>query len=64
MKVKSVRDIKKGKEICISYVEPWMPEKERRDEMWRRIGGLCGCPSCKRERLAWEIQLRCKEPQL
>ena len=61
MTVKAVRDIKKGEEICISYVEPWMAENERRDEMWRRIGGLCGCPSCKREKLAEEIQLRVKK---
>ena len=61
MTVKAVRDIKKGEEICISYVDPWMPERERRDELWRRIGGLCGCPSCKRERLAEEIQLRVKK---
>lgn len=61
MTVKAGRDIKKGEEICISYVEPWMPESERRDELWKHIGGLCGCPSCKRERLAEEIRLRCKK---
>lgn len=61
MTVKAVRDIKKGEEICISYVEPWMPEKERRDELWKRVGGLCHCMSCTRERLAEEIQLRVKK---
>ena len=52
MTVKAIRDIKKGEEICISYVEPWIPEKERKTELWKRIGGLCGCMSCKREREA------------
>ena len=61
MTVKALRDIKKGEEICISYVDPWMPEKERKQELWKRVGGLCGCPSCKRERLAEEIRLRCKK---
>ena len=38
-----------------------MPDKERKDELWKRVGGLCGCPSCKRERLAEEIRLICKK---
>ena len=59
--VKALRDMNKGEEICISYAEPWMPEKDRKDELWKRVGGLCGCPSCKRERLAEEIRLRCKK---
>ena len=61
MTVRALRHIKKGEEICISYVEPRMPEKEKKDELWKRVGGLCDCPRCKRERLAQEIQLRAKE---
>lgn len=64
MTLRAARHIKKGEEICISYVEPWMPEKERMDELWKCVGCLCGCSSCKRERLAREMYLRCKEPQL
>lgn len=60
MTVEAIRDIKKGEEICLSYVEPWMPDKERKDELWKRVGGLCGCMSCQRERLAEAIALRCK----
>ena len=61
MTVKAIRDIKKGEEIYISYVEPWIPEKERKNELWKRVGGLCGCMSCERERLAEAIALRCKK---
>ena len=56
MTVTAVRDIEKGEEICISYVEPWLPERERRDKIWKHIGRVCECLRCKRERETEERQ--------
>ena len=54
--VDAVRDIKKGEEICVSYVEPWVPEMVRREMIRRRIGKLCNCGRCRSEREAIERQ--------
>ena len=48
MMVKAGRDIKKGEEICISYVEPSLPEMVKREKIWRRIGKPCDCLKCRR----------------
>ena len=54
--VKAVRDIKQGEEICISYVEPRLPEGVRRDKIWKRIGRICDCLRCRKEREVEERQ--------
>ena len=59
--VTACRDIKKGEEICISYIEPGLPESVRRDKIWRRIGRMCGCLRCGREREAEERQRLLRE---
>ena len=60
-RVKAIRDIKKGEEICVSYIEPRLPESVRRDKIWRRIGRVCDCLRCRREREAEERQRISKE---
>ena len=54
--VKALRDIKKGEEICISYVDPRLPGSVRRDKIWKRIGRACHCLRCSREREVEERQ--------
>ena len=54
--VKALRDIKKGEEIYISYVDPRLPESVRRDKIWKRIGRACHCLRCRREREVEERQ--------
>lgn len=56
MTVTAVRDIEKDEEICISYVEPWLPERERRNKIWKNIGRVCECLRCRRERETEERQ--------
>ena len=48
----ALRDIKKGGEICVSYVEPWLGEAERRQRIWAHVGQMCECNRCVREREA------------
>ena len=60
MMVKAVLDIKKGRGICISYVEPSLPEMVRRGKIWRRIGMPCDCLKRRRETDADERQASLK----
>ena len=41
-----------GEEICVSYVEPWLGEAERRQRIWAHVGQMCECGRCVREREA------------
>ena len=54
--VKATRNINEGEEICISYVDPSLPEEVRRGKILRQIGKACDCLRCRNERRAQEIQ--------
>ena len=45
--MKAVRNIKEGEDICVSYVDPSLPEEVRRGEISRRIGKPCACLKCR-----------------
>lgn len=52
IEVAAIRAIKKDDEICVSYVEPWVPEAERRGRILAHIGKVCECGRCVQEREA------------
>eukprot|EP00026_Physarum_polycephalum_P012632 Phypoly_transcript_12957.p1 GENE.Phypoly_transcript_12957~~Phypoly_transcript_12957.p1 ORF type:complete len:335 (-),score=24.47 Phypoly_transcript_12957:94-1038(-) len=41
--------IKKGTEMCISYVDPSLPKKQRQEELMQEFSFLCTCETCKNE---------------
>lgn len=52
IEVAAIRHITKGEEICVSYIEPWVPEAERRQRVLTHIGRICECVRCVQEREA------------
>ncbi|KAH3753747.1 hypothetical protein DPMN_188396 [Dreissena polymorpha] len=47
--VKARRQIKKGEELCTTYINTRMPRKERRAWLYRGYNFWCQCPRCKYE---------------
>ena len=50
IEVAAIRAIKKGEEICVSYVDPRIPEAERRERIRAHVGKMCECGRCVQER--------------
>ena len=50
IEVAAIRDIKKGEEVCVSYVTPLISEAKRRERIWAHIGKMCECGRCVQER--------------
>ena len=52
IEVAAIRAIKKDEEICVSYVEPWVLEAERRGRIMAHIGKVYERSRCVQEREA------------
>jgi len=52
IEVASIRDIQNGEEICVSYIEVYLSETERRERIRAHIGKRCICARCVQERAA------------
>ncbi|KAL8793033.1 MAG: hypothetical protein Q9195_004344 [Heterodermia aff. obscurata] len=50
LKVRAIRDIKKGDQIFVSYVDVSFTEEARRKSVQLYIGKICECTRCLRER--------------
>lgn len=50
LEVSAVRDIKKGDQIFVSYVDISLSEETRRNAVQLYLGKICGCARCLRER--------------
>jgi len=44
--VRALVDIEPGEELCVSYLNLYMPRAERQEELTPRYGFQCGCPAC------------------
>ncbi|EPY27538.1 SET and MYND domain-containing protein [Angomonas deanei] len=47
--VTALRDINKGEELCISYIEETMPYLTRQQHLYEHYFFECGCPTCVEE---------------
>ena len=50
LEVRAIRDIKKGDQIFVSYVDTSLSEEDRRNSVQLYFGKMCECARCLRER--------------
>ncbi|CAK9047352.1 unnamed protein product [Durusdinium trenchii] len=48
-KLFACKDIKKGEELCFSYLEPFLPYTQREEIFRRRYAFQCHCPACQEQ---------------
>ncbi|XP_078434739.1 SET domain-containing protein isoform X2 [Wolffia australiana] len=44
--VRSIRPIKKGEQVCITYTDLLQPKALRQSDLWSRYGFICSCLRC------------------
>ena len=50
LEVRAIRNIKKGEEVFVSYINHIVPEQFRHDDLIAQLGKVCECKRCRGER--------------